>query len=70
MTVFIQPSKDALQTWLADFLSSNIAVSERRRRLIASSGDQPEKQVHNDAKHRERRRNNEPEIGNRSGYLN
>jgi hypothetical protein len=49
MTVRIQTNKDALQTWLADFLSSNIAISERRRRLIARSVYQPEKEMHTDA---------------------
>jgi hypothetical protein len=72
MTVFIQANKDALQTWLADFVSSNIAVSERRRWLIARSDHQPEKQMHSDAEsHRESvTRNNESEIGNRSAHLN
>jgi len=72
MTVFIQTNKDALQTWLADFLSGNIAVSERRRRLLARSDRQPEKQMHSDAQsHRESvRRDNESEIGNRSTHLN
>jgi hypothetical protein len=72
MTAFIQTNKDALQTWLADFLSSNIAVSDRGHRLIARSDHQPEKQMHSDAQsHRESvRRDNESEIGNRSTHLN
>jgi hypothetical protein len=72
MTVFIHTNSDALQTWLADFLSGNIAVSERRRPLIARSDHQPEKQMHSDAQsHRESvRRDNESEIGNRSAHLN
>jgi hypothetical protein len=54
MTVFIHTNKDAPQTWLADFLSGNIAVAERRRPLIARSDHQPEKQMHSDAQwHRE-----------------
>jgi hypothetical protein len=48
MTVPIQTNRDALQTWLADFLTSNIAISERRRRLIARSDYQPERQMHSD----------------------
>jgi hypothetical protein len=72
MTVFIDTNKDALQTWLADFLSSNIAVSGRRRRLIARSDHQSEKQVQGDAQsHRESvRRDNESEIGIRLAHLN
>jgi hypothetical protein len=72
MTVFIDTNKDALQTWLADFLSSNIAVSGRRRRLIARSDHESEKQVHGDAEsHRESvRRDNESEIGIRLAHLN
>jgi hypothetical protein len=72
MTVFIDTNKDALQTWLADFLSSNIAVSGRRRRLIARSDHQSEKQVPGDAEsHRESvRRDNESEIGIRLAHLN
>ena len=66
MTVFIDTNKDALQTWLADFLSSNIAVSGRRRRLIARSDHQSEKQVHGDAQSRD----NESEIGIRLAHLN
>jgi hypothetical protein len=54
MTALIHTNKDALQTWLADFLSGNIAVSERRRRLIARSDHQPEKQMHSDATGAER----------------
>jgi hypothetical protein len=72
MTVAIQTNKDALQTWLADFLSGNIAVLERRRRLIARSDHQPEKQMHSHAQsHRESaRRDNESEIGIRLAHLN
>jgi hypothetical protein len=66
MAVFIHTNKDALQTWLADFLSSNIAVSGRRRRLIARSDRQSEKQVHGDAQSRD----NESEIGIRLAHLN
>jgi len=54
MRVSIQTNKDALQTWLADFLSSNSAISERRHRLIARSDHQPEKQMHSDATGAER----------------
>jgi hypothetical protein len=70
MAVFISTNKDALQTWLADFLSSNIAVSGRR--LIERSDHQPEKQIHSDAQsHRENvRHDNEFEIGNRSAHSN
>ena len=65
MTVFIQTNKDALQTWLADFLSGDIAVLERRHPLIVRSGHQPEKQIHSDAQsYRECvRRDNESEFG-------
>jgi hypothetical protein len=49
MTVPFQTNRDALQTWLADFLSSNITISERRRRLVARSDYQPERQMHGDA---------------------
>jgi hypothetical protein len=72
MALFIHTNKDALQTWLADFLSSNIAVSGRPRRLIARSDHQAEKQVHGDAQsHRESaRRDNESEIGIRLAHLN
>ncbi len=72
MAVFIHTNKDALQTWLADFLSSNIAVSGRGRRLIARSDHQSEKQMHGDAQsHRESvRRDNESEIGIRLAHLN
>jgi len=49
MTVPIQTNKDAMQTWVADFLSSNIAMSERRHPLIARSDHQPEKQMHSGA---------------------
>ncbi len=72
MTVFIHTNKDALQTWLADFLSSNIAVSGRPLPLIARSDHQSEKQVHGDAQsHRESaRRDNESEIGIRLAHLN
>jgi hypothetical protein len=49
MTVPIQTNRDALQTGLADFLSSKIAISGRHRRLIARSDHQPERQMHNDA---------------------
>jgi hypothetical protein len=65
MTVAIQTNKHALQTWLADFLSYNIAVSERGRRLITRSDNEPEKQMHSDAQsHRESvRRDNESETG-------
>jgi len=72
MAVFIHTNKDALQTWLADFLSSNIAVSGRQRRLIAPSDHQSEKQVHGDAQaHRESvKRDNESEIGIRLAHLN
>ena len=66
MAVFIHTNKDALQTWLADFLSSNIAVSGRRRRLIARSDHESEKQVHGDAESRD----NESEIGIRFAHLN
>jgi len=71
MTVFIHTNKDAHQTWLGDFLSSNITVSGGRR-LIARSDHQPEIQVHSDAhSHRESvRRDNESETGNRSAHLN
>ena len=69
MAVFIHTNKDALQTWLADFLSSNIAVSGRRRRLIARSDHQFERQVHGNAQsHRESvRHDNESEIKNPIG---
>jgi hypothetical protein len=72
MTVFIHTNKDALQTWLAHFLSGNIAVSERRRLLIARSDHQTEKQIHSDAQlHRESAsRDNESEIGIRLAHLN
>jgi hypothetical protein len=72
MTGFIHTNKDALQTWLADFLSSNIAVSGRRRRLFARSDRQSEKQVHSDAQsHRESvNRHDESEIGIRLAHLN
>ena len=71
MTVPIQTNKDALQTWVADFLSSNIAMSERRHPLIARSDHQPEKQMHSGAQsHRESRRDNEYEIGIRLAHLN
>jgi len=72
MAVFIHTNKDALQTWLADFLSSNIAVSGRRRRLIARSDHQFERQVHDDAQsHRESvRHDNESEIKIRLAHLN
>ena len=66
MTVFIHTNKHARQTWLADFLSSNIAVSGRRRRLLARSDHQSEKQVHGDAQSRD----NESEIGIRLAHLN
>jgi hypothetical protein len=66
MAVFIHTNKEALQTWLADFLSSNIAVSGRRRRLIARSDHESEKQVHGDAESRD----NESEIGIRLAHLN
>jgi hypothetical protein len=68
MTVFIHANKDAHQTWLGDFLSSNITVS----RFIARSDHQPEIQVHSDAhSHRESaRRDNDSETGNRSAHLN
>jgi hypothetical protein len=66
MAVFIHTNKDALQTWLADFLSSNIAVSGRRRRLIARSDHESGKQVHGDAQSRD----NESEIGIRLAHLN
>lgn len=70
MAVFIHTNKDALQTWLADFLSSNIAVSTRRP--IARSDHESEKQMHGDAQsHREAvRRDNESEIGIRLAHLN
>ena len=72
MTVFIHTNKYALQTWLADFLSSNIAVSERGRRLIARSDHQSEKQVHGDAQSRREsvRRDDESEIGIQLAHLN
>ncbi len=72
MTGFIHTNKDALHTWLADFLSSNIAISGRRRRVIARSDHQSEKQVHGDAQsHRESvRRDNESETGIRLAHLN
>jgi hypothetical protein len=72
MAVFIHTKKDTLQTWLADFLSGNIAVAERRRPLIARSDHQPEKQMHSDAQsHRgTARRDNESEIGIRLAHLN
>ena len=71
MTVFIDTNQDAPQTWLADFLSSNIVISGRRRRLIGRSDHQPEKQMHSDAQsHRESvRGDNEAEIGNRLAHL-
>ena len=72
MTVFIHTNKDAHQTWLGDFLSSNITISEGRRRVIAHSDHQPEIQMHGDA-HSSRetlRRDNESETGNRSAQLN
>ncbi len=64
MTVLIHTNKDALQTWLADFLSSNIAVS--RRRLSGRPDHQLEKQMRNDVQsHRQGvRRDNESEIRN------
>jgi len=72
MTVFIHTNKDAHQTWLADFLSSNITISGRRRWIIARSDHQPEIQRHSDAhSHRESvRRDHESEAGNRSAHLN
>jgi hypothetical protein len=72
MPVFIHTNKDALQTWLADFLSSNIAVSGGGRQLIARSDHQSEKQIHSDAQsHRESvRRDTESEIGIRLAHLN
>jgi hypothetical protein len=72
MTGFIHTNKDALQTWLADFLSSDIAVLGRRRRLNARSDHQSEKQVHGDAQsHRERvTRDDESDVGIRLAHLN
>jgi hypothetical protein len=72
MAVFIHTNKDAPQTWLADFLTGNIAVAERRRPHIARSDHQPEKQMHSDAQsHRESaRRDNESEIGIRLAHSN
>jgi hypothetical protein len=68
MTVFIHTNKDGLQTWLADFLSSNIAVSARRPRLTALSDHQPEKQMHSNARSH-RKSIKASEIGNRSAHL-
>ena len=72
MAVFIHTNKDAHQTWLGDFLSSNITISGGRRRINARSDHQPEIQMHNDAHSpRERvRRDNESQIGNGPGHLN
>jgi hypothetical protein len=72
MTVFIHTNKDAHQTWLGDFLSSNITISGGRPRAIAGSDHQPEIQMHGDA-HSAREsvmRGIESEIGNRSAHLN
>jgi hypothetical protein len=72
MTVFIPTNKEASQTWLGDFLSSEIGVPECRRRLVERPDHQPEKQIHSDAQsHREKvRRDWESEIGSRSAHLN
>jgi hypothetical protein len=72
MTVFIHTNKDAHQTWLADFLSSNITISGRRCRVIARSDNQPEIQMHRDW-HSQREsvtRDNESKIEDRSAHLN
>jgi hypothetical protein len=62
MTVFIHTKEDAHQTWLTDFLSSNITMSGRQRRVIARSEHQSEIQMRGDAhSHRESiRRGNVP----------
>jgi hypothetical protein len=72
MTAFIHKNNDAHQTWLADFLSSDIAISGRRRLDIARSDHQPENQMHSDAhSHRDQvRHENESENGNRPTNLN
>jgi hypothetical protein len=71
MTVFIHTKKDARQTWLTDFLSSNITMPGRRHRVIARSDHQSEIQMHGDAhSHRESiMRDNESENGIRSMHL-
>jgi hypothetical protein len=46
MTAFIHTNKNAHQTWLADFLSSNITISGRRRPVTACSHYQPEIRMH------------------------
>jgi hypothetical protein len=71
MTILIHTNKDALQTWLADFLSSNIAVSGASVGLLHAQ-IQSEKQVHGDVQsHRESvRRDDESEIGIRLAHLN
>jgi hypothetical protein len=63
--------KDAQQTWLMDFLSSNITISGRQRRAIARSDHQSEIQMHGDAhSHRKSiRRDNVSENGVRSTHL-
>jgi hypothetical protein len=69
MTVFIHTNKDAHQTWLADFVSSNITFSGHW--VIARSDHQFEIQMPGDAhSHRESiRRDNESEIEIRSRHL-
>lgn len=71
MTVPIHTEKDAQQTWLMDFLSSNITISGRQRRAIARSDHQSEIQMHGDAhSHRKSiRRDNVSENGVRSTHL-
>ena len=72
MTLFISTNDDALQTWLTDFLSSDIVVSGHRRPLIERSDYEPEKQLPGDAQSRREsvKRGNECEIGNRWAHLN
>jgi hypothetical protein len=71
MTVFIHTKKEAHQTWLTDFLSSNITMSDRQHRVIARSDHQSEIEMYGDAHwHRESiRRSNESENGIRSTHL-
>jgi hypothetical protein len=72
MIVFIHTNKDAHQTWLEDFLFSNITISGCQPRVIAGSDHESELQIHSEAhSHRESvRRENESEIGNQQAHLN
>jgi hypothetical protein len=72
MTAFIHTNKDAHQTWLSDFLFSNITISGRRHRVIARLDHQSEIQVYDDAQSQREtiRRDNDSEIGIGSTHLN